>query len=190
MTRLISFLLLIAIVATGLVLFPENKAFACSCAMGSATEKLERSEAVFVGKVIGKGGTKRFEHGRLRKYTFEVDRAWKGVSNKRITIYSYDGGSDSCGYEFKRNRSYLVYSYQGNEEVLQTNLCSGNIPISQAQAQDEIQQLGATTISIKNDVFGSMKDRSFAVNFAVLGGVFVLLLSIALFAWRIRNNRR
>ncbi|MBW5444482.1 hypothetical protein GE107_00190 [Cohnella sp. CFH 77786] len=78
--------------------------------------------------------------GRVRKYLFEVETAWKGVNSRKMTVYSYAGPSASCGFEFSKNRSYLVYAYQARE-MLQTNLCSGNVPVDQADR--DIRLLGA-----------------------------------------------
>lgn len=110
---------------------------------GSAEEKLERSTAVFAGKVIEKGGTKKSQFGGLREYTFDVHMAWKGVQSNIIKIFSYDGIVASCGFEFNEGESYLVFSYLDKDNLLQTNLCSGNSPIS--QAENEIKQLGTGT---------------------------------------------
>lgn len=188
MKRFILIILLFSIVVTGLILFSKSKVYACSCAGGDAKEKLERSTVVFVGKVIDKGGTKKFQHGRLREYTFEVDKAWKGDDEKHVTIYSYDGSSASCGYDFVTNQTYLVYSYQGNDNLIQTNLCSGNIPIS--QANEEIKQLGIGTVINKNIDKVSIYDRDFSLNLILFSGSILIIVLTMLFIWRIKKRSR
>lgn len=135
--------LITIILLLGLLTLPEDRTYACSCVGGSTEEKLDRSTAVFAGKVIEKGGTKKSQFGGLREYTFDVHMAWKGVQSNIIKIFSYDGKEASCGFEFNEGESYLVYSYLDKDNLLQTNLCSGNSPIS--QAENEIKQLGTGT---------------------------------------------
>ncbi|WP_019636516.1 hypothetical protein [Paenibacillus fonticola] len=194
MKRLVSVTLLLLILVTGLVSFPVKKVFACSCVGGDAKEKLERSAVVFVGKVIKKGGTQNSQYGRLREYTFDVDRAWKGINDKdsRITIYSYDGGSESCGFQFDKNQTYLVYSYLAEDNSLQTNLCSGNIPIS--QAGDELKQLGTGTILSKNNVEETNHETNHDQNLSLIIilsiGVSIIIALVVLFIWRSKKRDR
>ncbi len=121
------------------VLLPEQKAYACSCASSGSLEKLERFAAVFTGTVISAGGTKRFAHDTSRKYTFQVDTAWKGVSDPRVSVYSRKGEEASCGYSFSRGKTYLVFAYE-DEGVMKTDFCGGNLLIGQAAS--ELEQLG------------------------------------------------
>jgi hypothetical protein len=189
MKKIISIIFIVSFVITGLIISPPNKAYACSCAVGNTAEKLERSSAVFEGKVIDKGGTIKVEHNRLRKYTFEVERAWKGVNKKRITIYSYDGDSASCGFEFNKNETYLVYSYLGDDELLQTNLCSGNLPIS--LAKDEIAQLGeGTKISIVSDDDPNERSSSLHNIDKIVGAILLVLLLHLVIIWIIKRRKR
>jgi hypothetical protein len=185
MKRFVSVLLLLSIVTAGLIAFPNSKVYACSCVSGDAKEKLERSKVVFIGKVKDKGGTKKFQHGRLREYTFEVDRAWKGVNDKQITIYSYDGSSASCGFEFIKNQTYLVYSYQGSDNLIETNLCSGNLLLS--QADDELKQLGTGTIIEQNLDTVTIKERN-SFNLILFSGATLFIVIVVLLIWR--NKRR
>jgi hypothetical protein len=188
MKRIVLLFVIFSTVVAGLTSFPQNRAYACSCAAGNAKEKLDRSTAVFVGKVIAIGGTQKFQHGRLRKYTFEVEEAWKGVSTNPFTIYSYDGESASCGYRFIRNQTYLVYSYQGNNNLLQTNLCSGNLIMSQADG--ELQQLGSGITIEKGPekVFG-IDTRKPSYYYFLFGGV-IFIVWIIIFILRKRKLMR
>ncbi|MBD0382529.1 hypothetical protein [Paenibacillus sedimenti] len=122
------------IVIQMLLILPENKAFACSCAGGSVAERLSGSNAVFSGKVIDVGKSVKGDIGRLREYTFQVHKSWKGATVDTITIYSYDGSEASCGFAFDMNGTYLVYAYMGQNGWLQTNFCNGNLKDAEAQA--------------------------------------------------------
>ncbi|WP_027084415.1 hypothetical protein [Cohnella panacarvi] len=188
MKKVLSILLSFSIIIVGLMLFPESKAYACSCAGADAKGKLERSHVVFLGKVTDKGGTKKFDHGRLRKYSFEVDQAWKGTNEKHITIYSYDGPGASCGFEFEKNQVYLVYSYKGDNNLFQTNLCSGNLNLS--QASDDLQQLGDGTIiteSEDDNLNNGIRNQS--VNPVVTGTILVMaIIFITIYKVKKRNN--
>lgn len=188
MKRILTAMIIILIIATGVVSFPGKKVFACSCVGGDAKEKLERSVAVFVGKVIDKGGTKKFQHGQLREYTFDVDRAWKGVNSSQMTIYSYDGSEASCGFEFEKGQSYLVYSYQDKDNTLQTNLCSGNILVSKATG--DIEQLGSGTKISKDDDKEQNHDRKFLFNNFLLGGVILIVGLAFLIIWKYKKRNR
>lgn len=162
--------------------FPQEKALACSCVEGGAKEKVKRSAAVFLGRVVDIGGSIKGEVGRLRKYTFEVEATWKGELNKRTTVYSYDGEGASCGYHFKQNGSYLVYSYPGKEGLLQTNLCSGNI--AEVKAGEELLVLGPGTKVIEK-IFTAPSHSAaskfiyiyFALGLFILAGSILVLIT-------------
>jgi hypothetical protein len=188
MKRIFSITILILIVVTGLVTFPEKKVFACSCVGGDAKERLERSTAVFVGKVIDRSGIKSFQHGQLRKYTFDVDTAWKGVNDNRMTIYSYDGSEASCGFQFDKGQSYLVYSYKDKDNSMQTNLCSGNVLSS--QAGEELKQLGTGTMINKNEGEETNNDRNSSFSFKLFSTVILIIVITILFIWRINKRNR
>jgi hypothetical protein len=127
------------LILTGLNLF-NQEVYACSCVASNSAQKLERSDAVFLGRVIDVGETRNREIGKVREYTFTVDKAWKGQITKTTTIFSNDGASASCGFKFKNNKSYLVYSFKGDSGDLETNLCTGNLEYQQAKS--ELSSLG------------------------------------------------
>jgi Tissue inhibitor of metalloproteinase. len=188
MKRVVSVVLLAVLVLTGLMAFPEREASACSCAASGPKEKLESYAAVFVGEVVDKGGTKRSQFGKLRKYTFEVKEAWKGVEKSPFSIYAYDGGEESCGYQFQVGQSYLVYSYQDKDGTLQTNLCSGNVLID--QADDDMKQLGmGTTIEANEGIGSKTKDRNLSLYYG-LGAILLLVGAAYVWYWRRRKKNR
>jgi hypothetical protein len=186
MKQIILIMVCALVVVSGLISFPATKVYACSCVGGSAKDKLERSTVVFEGKVIKKGNTSKFEFGELREYIFDVDRAWKGVQSREITIYSYNGDGGSCGFQFDEGRSYLVYSYLDKDNLLQTNFCSGNIPIS--QAGDEINQLGLGTVFDKDTDIDSNQKSSYIIVVSV--GILLMITILGLVIWRIRKRNK
>lgn len=156
MKRIALMVMVAAVILTGLLTWSNNPAYACSCALLDTSKKLEQSSAVFQGKVVSRGGTQKFQHGVLRKYSLEIDQAWKGVDTKKLTLYSYDGASASCGYSFDVNQTYLVYAYMG-EGRLQTNLCSGNQLLS--SAGEDLKVLGVGT-----EIHSDLEDSSSVVS--------------------------
>ena len=87
------------------------------------------NDLIFAGKVISieqipKQNKKVFIGGYL-KVTLEVKEVFKGkLSTKKIDVYTSSSGA-SCGYNFIRGESYLVYNQQ-YENKFHTGLCSRN----------------------------------------------------------------
>ncbi|GMK37190.1 hypothetical protein PCCS19_02430 [Paenibacillus sp. CCS19] len=168
MKRLIVVIISLLFVITGILSLPGNKVYACSCVGGSANAGLEGSTQVFEGKVT-KIGDQKPEFGGLREYTFKVYKSWKGVQSNEINIYSYAGGEASCGFHFDKNKTYLVFATN-----LATNLCSGNLPIS--QADNELTQLGIGTVISQHDNLDL--GSSYWIILVVIAGVILIFISV------------
>ncbi len=128
MTRIVSVTFLLGIfgVAESLAIFSEMPtAFACSCAGSTPpSEAFGESTAVFAGKVVS------IESNNYSKTVhFDVERAWKGVTESAITITTGEGGGD-CGYGFEEGKEYLVYAY--GSESLTTGICGRTQPVMDA----------------------------------------------------------
>lgn len=111
----------------------SQQAFACSCAPpGSPSEELERSTAVFSGRVVGM----EVPSGRIVSsadpvaVTFEVYTVWEGPRSDRVTVTTARW-SLSCGYPFEAGKEYLVYA-RGEADDLQVSLCSHTKPLGLA----------------------------------------------------------
>ncbi len=125
--KLILFILLLAI--------PFS--LACSCIESPPPEvALNQSSAVFRATVT-KIQNPIFSTSSLdpQEITFTVHEVWKGDIQKTTILTTAQGGA-SCGYEFKLNQEYLIYST--NNEV---SLCSRTTPTP----TDDIQLLGNST---------------------------------------------
>ena len=84
--------------------------YACSCAQPPSVEdELERSQAVFSGKVLEVKEQKNFSGYMKKRVLIEVAETWKGVSESQVIITTGSGGGD-CGYEFQVGQEYLVYA--------------------------------------------------------------------------------
>ncbi len=116
------------------LMFSTPEALACSCnAPRSPSEVFGNSGAVFTGKVVD------VQSGDYsRTVQFDVDEAWKGVSQKTLTLTTAGSGA-SCGYDFEEGTRYLVYT-DGGEESLQASLCSRTQPV--ADAYEDLAYLG------------------------------------------------
>ncbi|WP_366348515.1 hypothetical protein [Paenibacillus amylolyticus] len=188
--RLVMFMSILLWVTSGLALFPGEKVYACSCVESNVQERLKSYATVFTGEVVKKGESQQSKHdGLLREYTFDVDTAWKGVYAKKMKIIGSDGGSDSCGVEFEKNQSYLIFAYQYEvDHKLHTNLCSRNVPIE--QAGDDLKLLGAGNVISKED-FGETNDGGGRSGpfYLILYGAVILLAALAV-VWIWKRKKR
>jgi len=108
-------------------------------------ENLAQSDVVFKGRLKEKKlitsrekttFNTEIEYKRY-EFRFEVVKKYKGLMNKEpITIITTAGGAD-CGNDFKKGKTYLIYSYKSDTkllsplfleektaEFLTTNLCT------------------------------------------------------------------
>lgn len=109
---------------------------ACSCAESpSVEEELERSNAVFSGKVISVR-EKRSLNGNVSKLVlFEVTNTWKGVEQSQIMITTGLGDGD-CGIDFKEGEEYLVYAHESTmygAKSLVSGICDRTNKLSAAK---------------------------------------------------------
>jgi len=187
--RLVMCMLILLLVTSGLALFPGEKVYACSCVESDVQKRLETYTTVFTGEVVKKGGSQIYRYNGVREYTFDVDSAWKGVSAKKMKIVGKDGGSDSCGIQFEKNQSYLIFaSLDERDNRLHTNLCSRNVPVE--QAGDDLKLLGAGKVVSKED-FGETNDGGGQSGpfYLILYSAVILLAALAV-VWVWRRKKR
>ena len=99
---------------------------ACSCLPPPPPlEALEQSTAVFVGRVVE---IRAADEMRL-EVLFEVERSWKGVSGRRILVWT-PSNEAACGMTFMWGERYLVYAR--DSEGLSVYLCSRTAPLEHA----------------------------------------------------------
>jgi hypothetical protein len=120
-------------------------AFGCSCVEPQPpAEALVESKTVFSGKALSISSN---EYGKL--VTFDVDRAWKGISKDRVTA-STPANSAGCGYEFEEGKEYLVYSNQ-EENALNVILCSRTQPLETASSDLAVLGQGYPPTQVPDD---------------------------------------
>ena len=120
--------LVVALVALWLASFP-GQSHACSCAYPyTPSEALERSAAVFAGKVVSIEGSAVNRTGMYpTTVEFEVSTVWKGPGHRTMRMRT-PGINNSCHFPFQEGVEYLVYSLNGSN----VNWCSPVRPLSEA----------------------------------------------------------
>ena len=132
-------LLTIMIGGSFLVIEP---AYACTCmAPATAAEALQKSSAVFSGRVV-KIYRSFFDRVGITntagyRVQFEITKQWKGVPSKSTVVITRLSG-EACGFPFEENKEYLVYVVTEPKDI-QTGICTGTKNI--AEAEQEVEQL-------------------------------------------------
>ena len=126
---------------TGLLLLIDSVGFACTCIPPeSPSKELERSAAVFSGKVIEiRVSEEETDIFAQVEAVVEVERAWKGVEKKTVSVFT-SAHSSACGYGFKKGERYLVYAGSNRDERLITSICSRTRRMN--KAGDDLRELG------------------------------------------------
>jgi hypothetical protein len=115
----------------------------------TVTEELEKSDAVFTGKVIAEEYQpvkSTSEGGEVLTVKLAVERWWKGEVKKEVTLYTqtirYPNGRTSFmseDFRFQVGMRYLVYA-SGTSGELRTNGCRRTKAV--VQADDDLRELG------------------------------------------------
>lgn len=125
-----------------------SSSYACSCIPpGSVTEELEKSAAVFRGKVLQKEVQNQNDSTPVA-VQLEVKESWKGTNQANVVVYTALH-SAACGYEFEVNKEYIIYAYEQNGKWHVT-LCSRTAPVE--SAAEDIKKLNE--YMSKNDPTG------------------------------------
>jgi hypothetical protein len=165
--KLIYLSLIVILLAATVITFP-TVSYACKCDWPPSVEQeLKRSKAVFSGKVIDINNEKN-----NRKILFEVDEAWKGVSETQIILTDEHS---SCSLNFFEGESYLVYAYEFQGD-LTTNICDRTIDLRSAEEDLATLGKGATPtekVDLKNQL------RSPVVNYIYIWLPLVILLIVS-----------
>jgi MYXO-CTERM domain-containing protein len=111
---------------------------ACSCAMGSVDDRLERADAVFTGEIVERSNGLIYEEGQPSSlgrfvYTIEVDRVYKGEVDEVQQVVAGTSGA-ACGVVFPKSGPILVFGNEGpgiatgrvEDGQLSTGLCDGS----------------------------------------------------------------
>lgn len=99
--------------------------YACSCFGTTPCEGYKTAAIVFVGRVVGVDDTPY----RGVRYTFEIERLFKGGNAMSVTVESETWG---CGYHFDNQQAYLVYATRTEQGSFYTDKCYRTRPLSKA----------------------------------------------------------
>ncbi|HIW34531.1 MAG TPA: hypothetical protein IAA29_17285 [Candidatus Paenibacillus intestinavium] len=140
----VSIFLLFCFMVSMMTIYTPSNVYACSCAQPlTVEEELDRSEAVFTGRVLEVKEIKNLNGYLTKSALFEVSEIWKGGSESQIIIHTGGGGGD-CGYHFEEDKEYLVYAnlsdMYGDKEQLVSIMCDRTNIL--AQAHDDLAILG------------------------------------------------
>lgn len=93
-----------------------------------------------------------------RRAKLIVKKAYKGINENEVFIFTGDGGSD-CGFPFKKDESYLIYGY-GENGYLTTNYCTRTRSIK--YAKEDLDYL--SNLNLMKDgalIYGNVKKYAF-----------------------------
>ncbi len=137
-------LMIFTIIASFVLIGSMDSAFACSCRISPLPiEALEKSTAVFSGTVLNvdRGFLGIDDFLGSISVTFDVERSWKGVTEKIVVVGT--SSSSTCSYDFNEYEKYLVYAHDVSGS-LHTSICSRTMLL--ANAQEDLDALGSGTV--------------------------------------------
>lgn len=122
----------------------EGQAAACSCVTPKPLplDAKRKADAVFEGRAYGQTII-----GATTRYSFDVDRYWKGDLPERIEIETRTQSS-ACGRTYELGRSYVIYARKDKGRWTD-GLCSRTRP-TVAAAQD-LSMLGEGVVPNKDE---------------------------------------
>lgn len=177
MNRKSLLVLIFSMIFISITVFPAD-CHACKCSNPSVEEQLQKSDTVFVGKVlkIEAGDQQR---GLKEMIYFEVNKSWKGVSETQIAIGS--AISDCSSVSFKKGKEYLVFA-TGPKESLVLNLCGSSGEIS--EVEDELSLLGdGKAPTEKVNLVGG-----FTYGRMILYAGIAFIIFISIIVWKVRKR--
>ncbi|MBT2642917.1 hypothetical protein J7I80_11825 [Bacillus sp. ISL-41] len=160
---------------------------ACSCAeLPTAEEEMERSDAIFSGKVI-EIKEEKVKGYMTKKVLFEVTNTWKGVDESQVVITTGQGGGD-CGFRFIEGQEYLVYAKESDmygANSLTTTMCDRTNALR--ALQDDLEVLGAGETPTEKADLSSSNQNPAPFYLWIAGALAVVALGTFLFMKRIKK---
>jgi len=136
-------------------------------------EALEKSSAVFVGKVIDINEPSNIDSENPIRITFEVLTIWKGPDNKKIIVKT----PDHYWGPYKMGEEYLIYAYN-DEGELTTGLCSRTRFLS--GAEEDLKELSdGRTPTNSGSNFVPPISNNFSI--ILISSVIIVIIGIAIF---------
>jgi len=179
---------IMVLIAAQLV-FQPGAVFACSCVPElTVPEAYDMAEAVFAGRVLsikkGGGVFYNISPNRPNYYdvAFQVSKQWKGINEDVVTVATARQGT-ACGFDFEKNREYLVYARGGDffETEFATTICSRTKLL--ASAEEDLKILGES-----EKFFPGSPESGISMNpafFALLVYIFLIISGVYFWAKKI-----
>lgn len=163
--------------------FPSGTS-ACSCAeLPTPAEELERSDAVFSGKVL-EIKEEKLKGYLIKKVLFEVKNTWKGVDESQVIITTGQGGGD-CGFRFIEGQEYLVYANESDmyeAKSLTTVICDRTNRLNALQS--DLEFLSAGEAPTKKVDLNISDEKSTLYYLSVAGALAIIPIAAFLFMKR------
>ncbi|MDQ0154533.1 hypothetical protein [Robertmurraya andreesenii] len=178
--RLFKCMLTMLFLSGSTLIFPNN-IYACSCVGIEPAEAFEKSEAVFLGRVLNTkpeqvhdGVTVSYRTANL----FEVTQIWKGTHQSQMLVFD-NGYVESCGIGFEEGKTYLVYASKNENGEFRTGLCSRTEEAS--KAGEDLKFLGqGKEMNHSSEVNKTIKKYDMEI---FIGGIIVVFM-LALFIFK------
>lgn len=135
------------------------------------SEELQKATAVFSGTVTDINEDSR---GQGYAVKFDVEKIWKGISEKTVFISTNMSGA-SCGYAFKKGEKYLVYA--NGKDSLSASICSRAKVLSVVGEDISVLGNGGTPIPSS---YSSQEVGLFGLSYYL---IFVIVLTIVVFGF-------
>ena len=130
--------LLCALILLGGNISSANEFAAAKCAIPNFERAFENAEAIFVGKVLSEKS-----EGRLKTFELEVEKFWKGVEEKKITVNVYENPRYQA--QFKVGKRFLVFAEADDDGKLFDRRCSRTRRMSESEnyiMKENLEKLG------------------------------------------------
>jgi hypothetical protein len=144
---------IVVVVALVVLATDARCAWACSCALPSATplEARDGGAAVFAGRVtnVSIPDPNSYTPFRSVAVTVAVNQVWKGDVGSTIVIGTSRDGA-SCGYTFVVGQEYLLYAFEYEDELV-TGMCGRTRPLADTQ-DDAVLGEGRVPIAVPSSL--------------------------------------
>lgn len=184
-----------ASVAALLVTAPLSTVLACSCMQATIPESVGFADVVFIGTAVAVEMPPPGDVVNTMDpvhYSFDVDQVFKGPLTEAEVVTSTAMDGASCGTAFGIEERWLVFANFA-EEGIATSLCSGNILLTDPQAEDAaLAELGEPIAEPEPGSTEPSAEAGFEVPIPlVVGGVLAAgVIGFSLWAFVLEPRRR
>lgn len=115
-----------------------NESTVAKCAIPNFERAFENAEAIFVGKVLSEKS-----EGRMKTFELEVEKFWKGVEEKRITVNVYENPRYQA--QFEVGEKFLVFAEADEDGKLFDRRCSRTRRLTETEnyiLKENLEKLG------------------------------------------------